>query len=55
MIQQWKKKCHSDAIISQFNLPILIELKATKQLQILTKFMHHTKNKKSKLAHNMKK
>ena len=57
MIQQQKQKCHNHAIISQFNLQILIELKAVKTPnipQILTKFMHYTENPKSKLAHNMK-
>ena len=59
MIQQQKKKkkCHNHAIISQFNLQILIELKASKTpkiLQILTKYMHHKENQKFKLAHNMK-
>ena len=57
MIQQQKQKCHNHAIISQFNLQILIELKASKtpkMLQILTKYMHHKENQKFKLAHNMK-
>ena len=58
MIQQQKKKCHNHAIISQFNLQILIELKASKTpkiLQILTKYMHHMEDQKSQLAHNTKK
>ena len=50
--------CHRNAIISQLNLQILIELKETKTpkiLQILTKYMNYMENQKSQLTHNMKK
>ena len=40
-----KKKCHSDAIISQFNLQILIELKVAKNRSLPSiRIIQKTKN-----------